>query len=62
MTPQGTIYTHVERDNRLHWHPVIVIKARGVQVWAATGLQGYMSVADAAKAGQREAERLEKGQ
>lgn len=60
-TPQGTIYTHIERDNRLRWHPVIVVKQRGVQVFAATSLKGYYDAAQAAQAGEREAKRLEKG-
>ena len=61
MTPQGTVYTHIERDNRLQWHPVVVIKLRGQQVFAATSLQGYMNATKAAQAGEREARRLEKG-
>lgn len=60
-TPQGTIYAHIERDNRLRWHPVIVVKIRGQQVFAATSLQGYMDATKAAQAGEREAERLGKG-
>lgn len=59
--PQGTVYTHIERDNRLKWHPVIVVKMRGEQVFAATSLQGYMDATQAQAAGEREAERLAKG-
>lgn len=60
-TPQGIIYTHVERDPHLRWHPVIVIKQRGMQVFAATGLQGYMSREQAEREAAKEAQRLEKG-
>ena len=61
-TEQATIYTHIERDNRYHWHPVIVIKHRGMQVFAATSLRGYIDPAKAVQAATVEAKRLEKGQ
>lgn len=59
--PQAVIYTYIERDPRLRWHPVIVIKRRGLQIFAATSLQGFWSAEQAAQAGEREAKRLEKG-
>lgn len=58
----GTIYTSVERDNRLRWHPVIEIRVRGQWVRTITGLQGYYDRQQAEKEAAREAQRLEKGQ
>lgn len=59
--PTGTIYTSVERDNRLLWHPVIEIRQRGTWVRTIVALKGCQSRQDAERAAAREAQRLEKG-
>lgn len=61
MVNQATVYTHIERDNRLRWHPVIVIKLRGMEVRSMTGLKGYYSKQEAEQAAVNEAARLERG-
>lgn len=60
--PTGTIYTSVERDNRLFWHPVIEIRQRGRWVRTITGLRGYFNRQQAEREAAKEAQRLEKGQ
>lgn len=60
-TRQPIIYTHIERDNRLKWHPVVVIKQGGLEVRSMTGLKGYWNKIEAQKAAVAEATRLTEG-
>lgn len=59
--PAALIYTSVERDSRLFWHPVIEIRERGQQIRIMTALQGYYSRQQAEREAAREAQRLERG-
>jgi hypothetical protein len=55
------IHNSIERDSRLHWHPIVEVRHKGVLIYMVTAVKGHLQQAQAAAQGMRETEAILRG-